>query len=131
MLFGGISENSDPLEKLIHFSKAAIVFFNEDNFLIRVIKTDETLFSACIREKYASMLQADIITFVSEIIREGKKQGKFREVDERVVAYAGVRLFQAFRLRPMDFLREDENQDYYTEVLLDCIVNAIVKKRDF
>jgi AcrR family transcriptional regulator len=117
VLFDGIPEISDPLEKLIQLIKTAISFFNEDNFLIRLLNADETLFSACISKKYDAMIRADIIAIVSEIIREGKEQGKFRDVDEKVVAYAGVRLFQAFSyMRPMELLREEVKQDYYTDV---------------
>lgn len=125
VLFDGMSEISDPLEKLVQLIKAVTVYFSKNNFLVRLLN-DETLFSASIHKKYFSMLSADIAAIVSDIISEGKKQGKFRDVDEKVVAHAGVRLFQAFSC--MDFPQEKVKQDYYTDVLVDFIVNAIVKK---
>ncbi|MBU2699469.1 hypothetical protein Ga0466249_000548 [Sporomusaceae bacterium BoRhaA] len=59
-----------------------------------------------------------------------KKQGKFRKVDEKVVAYAGERLLQAFSyMRTMDFPQEKVEQGYYTDVLVDFIINGIAKNK--
>lgn len=104
MLFDGMPEVSDPLEKLVQLIKTATVFFNEDNFLIKLFNADETLCSASMCKKYSSMLSTDIIAMASDIISEGKKQGKFRDVDEKVIAHAEVKLFQAFSC--MDFPRK-------------------------
>lgn len=129
MIFARIGEISDPLEKLIQLIKTAMECFNEDNFLTRLLKADETLFTAFLSKKSHSMLRNDIILIIANIIAEGKKQGKFRDVDEQLVAYAGVRLFQAFSyMRTIEFSQEKMEQGYYTDVLVDFLVNAIVKK---
>ena len=75
-------------------------------------------------------MEEDIISIIAEIIVQGKKEGKVRDVDEQVVAYAGLKLFQAFSyMRTMHFVREKEEQGYYTDVLVDFIVNALAKKK--
>lgn len=129
MLLDDIEEIADPLEKIIQLIKTSIDFFNDDNFLTRLYKADETLFSNFISSKSASMMRVSTISIVADIISEGKKQGKFRDIDEEVIAYAGVRLFEAFSyMRSMEFSQEKVEQGYYTDVLIDFIAHAIVKR---
>jgi AcrR family transcriptional regulator len=129
MIFARIEGFSDPLDKLTQLIKISLAYFNEDNFLTRLLKADETLFSAFLSKKYQSMIRQDIILMIADILIEGKKQGEFREVDEQLAAYAGVRLFQAFSyMRTIEFSQEKMDQGYYTDMLVDFIVHAIVKK---
>lgn len=129
MIFACIREFADPRDKLIQLIKISMEFFNEDNFLTRLLKADEKLYSAFLSKKYHSMIREDIILIIADIINQGKEQGEFRDVDEQVIAYAGVRLFQAFSyMRTMEFSPEKIKQGYYTDVLIDFILNAIVKK---
>ncbi|VBB04981.1 tetr bacterial regulatory protein hth signature [Lucifera butyrica] len=128
VLFDGIHGIPDPLAKLIQAAKAVIAFFNEDSFLAGLFEANEILFPPFASQKYDSMIRADFISIVAEIIREGKKQGKFRDVDEKIVANAGVRLFQICSY--VDFPQDKEQKDYYTAVLVDFIVNGIVKKNN-
>jgi len=120
---------ADPLDKLVQLVKTAMDYFNEDNFLTRLLRADETLFSAFLSKKYHAMVRQDIVLIIADIIIEGKKQGEFRDVDEQIVAYAGVRLFQAFSyMRTIEFSQEKIDQGYYTNILIDFLVNAIVRK---
>ncbi|MBU2700188.1 AcrR family transcriptional regulator [Sporomusaceae bacterium BoRhaA] len=129
MIFARIEEFSDPLDKLTQLIKISLAYFNEDNFLTRLLKADETLFSTFLSKKYHSMIGKDIILIIADIIIEGKKQGEFRDVDEQLAAYAGVRLFQAFSyMRTIEFSQEKMDQGYYTDMLVDFIVHAIVKR---
>lgn len=130
ILLNGTAEASDPLAKLIQLIKDAIAIFSEDSFLTRLFKADEILFSPFISQKYDSVIRAEINSIVSAIICEGKKQGKFRKVDEKVVAYAGGRLLQAFSyMRTMDFPQGIVEQGYYTDVLVDFIINGIAENK--
>ena len=129
MIFARIGEISDPLDKLIQLIRTSIEYFNGDNFLTRLLKADEALLSAFLGKRYHSMIREDVILIIADIIAEGKKQGEFRDVDEQVVAYAGVRLFQAFSyMQTIEFSQEKMDQGYYTDILIDFIVNAIAKK---
>lgn len=127
ILFSQIGEASDPLERLVLLIRKAIRYFNQDHFITRILKDDE-LFLAFVNRKYHEIIDEEIISIIAQMIREGKQQGKFRDVDERVVAYAGFKLFQAFSYARTGPLRKEPNEEYYSEVLIDFIVNAIVKK---
>jgi AcrR family transcriptional regulator len=129
MIFDSIAGISNPLDKLIQLVKTAMDFFNADNFLTRLLKADELLYSVYTSEKYNALIIEDIVSIIADIIREGKKEGEFRDVDEKVIAYAGFRLFEAFSyMRTMEFSEEKIKQGYYTDVLIDFFVNALVKK---
>lgn len=124
ILFAQMGDVADPLERLELLIRNAIAHFNQDHFITRILK-DNDLFATLANRKYYEMIDAEIIAIIAGIIREGKEQGKFRAVDEQIVAYAGFRLFQAFSYERTSPLREDED---YTEELVDFIINAIVKK---
>lgn len=128
-IFAHIGEIADPLEKLIQLIKTAIHYFSEDSFLTRLLKSDDALFSIFLSTKCQQIVETEVISMIADIVNEGKQQGILRDVDERVVAYAGLKLFQAFSYkRTMEFCKAKEEQGYYTAVLVDFIVNAIVKK---
>lgn len=129
IIFSHMGEIEDPLEKLIQLIRTSVWYFREDIFITRLLKNDEALYSAFLSRKYHALIDQEIISVIAAIISEGKEQGKFRDVDERVVAYAGFKLFQAFSyMRTGEFDEEKDSQDYYTNVLIDFVINAIVKK---
>lgn len=127
ILFSQIEDITDPLEKIVVLTRKAISYFNQDHFITRILKDDE-LFLAFINRKYHEIIDEEIILIIAKIIREGKEQGKFRDVDERMVAYAGFKLFQAFSYSRTGFMRKEQDEQHYTEVLIDFFVNALVKK---
>ncbi|SFH15329.1 transcriptional regulator, TetR family [Desulfotomaculum arcticum] len=126
ILFSRIRGVSDPLEQLVLLIRTAVPYLNQDHFITKVLKDDD-LFLAMNR-KYHEFLDKEVISIIAGIIREGKQQGKFRDVDEKIVAYAGFRLFQAFSFARTGPLCDDEHIEDYTEILIDFIVNALVKK---
>lgn len=128
MLLVQMGDASDPLERLIMLIRTAVAYFKEDHFLTRILKDDDALFLAFINRKYHGIIDEEIISVIAEIIRDGKRQGKFRDVDEIVVAYAGYKLFQAFSYARTGPLSMDGDEKDYTEALIDFIVNALVKK---
>jgi AcrR family transcriptional regulator len=127
ILFLQIGDVSDPLERLVLLIRKAVSYLNQDHFITKILKDDD-LFLAFVNRKYHEIIDEEIISIISQIIREGIQQGKFRDVDERIVAYAGFKLFQAFSYARTGPLRKEQNEQYYTEVLIDFLVNAIVKK---
>jgi len=124
ILFLQMGDVSDPLERLVLLTRRAIAYFNQDNFITRILKDDD-MFVAFVNRKYHEMIDEEIISIIAQIIREGKEQGQFRDVDEKIVAYAGFKLFQAFSYARTGPLRQDED---YTDILIDFLVNALVKK---
>lgn len=128
-IFSRLGEIDDPLERLIELLKTAIGYFNEDHFLTRILKDDEALFSAFLINKYHFIVMEELIASIANIINEGKKQGRIRDVDEKVIAYAGVKLFQSFSyMKTGNFIEEGEQQGYYTNVLADFIYHALEKR---
>ena len=128
IIFDRMGDVADPQERIVQLTKTAIGYFNEDHFLTRILKDDQAIFSAFLGIKYHSMIEKEIISVIAEIIHEGKQQGCFRDVDEQVMAYAGIKLFQAFSyMRTLEFSPGKTAQGYYTDILVDLIVHALVK----
>lgn len=129
VIFDRMGEISDPLDKLVQLVKTAVWYFKQDNFLTRLLRDDDDLLSAFLVAKYQSIVDEEIISMIAAILREGKRQGQFRDIDEQVVAYAGLKVFQSFSyMRTMEFSKEKEDRGYYTEVLIDFLLNAIIQK---
>jgi len=129
IIFARMGEIADPLDRLVQLLRTAICYFNEDNFLTRLLKDDYALFSAFFTSRYQALIDDELIAIIAGVINEGKQQGRIRAVDEEVVAYAGLKLFQAFSyMRTTRFAAEKNEQAYYTEVLVDFLVSALVKK---
>lgn len=128
IIFSRTENVADPLERLVILIKTATGYFNENNFLTRLLRDDKALFSSFL-SKTIAIVEEDIITMIADIIDEGKREGKIRDVDGRVVAYGGFKLFEAFSyMRTIPFSEEKEAQGYYTDVLVDFIVHALVKR---
>ncbi len=126
IIFTRIGESSNPLEKLIQFVKTTIAHFREDHFLTGLLKSDDDFFSSFLISKYQCMVEDEMILIIANIISEGKKQGIFRQLDENVVAYAGLKLVQAFSyMLTIEFCKEKEELSYYTDVLIDFFIHAV------
>lgn len=126
-LFAQIKDIADPLDKITQLIQNAIYYFNQDHFITRVLKDDD-MATTFLSSKYQDVIAEEVIDNISELIREGKNQGKFREVDERIVAYAGYRLFQAFSYARTGPLSETQDEEYCIKVLTDFLIHAIIKK---
>ena len=130
IIFSRMGEIPDPLDRLSQLVRTSIAYFSENNFLTRLLKNDDALFSALLNGKYHAWLTEHLIDMIGETLAEGKAQGKIRpEIDEHVTAYIGLRLFQSFSyMRTLQFDTEKEKAGYYTEALVDFLVHAIMVK---
>ncbi len=127
LLFAQIADISDPSEKIVQLIKRSIAYFNEEDFITKVLREDETDIALSDRS-YKEIVDEKVISLIAEIIRDGKKKGAFREVDEAITAYAGLKLFEAFSFGRSGPLRQQKNEEYCTEALIDFILNGIIKK---
>ena len=126
MLFSQIENISDPTEKLIQLIRISVSYFNQENIISRVLKEDG-VFSLLDFGRYREIIDEEIISLIAEIIRDGKIKGAFREIDEKITAYAGYKLFQAFTIGRTGILQQ-QDEEYSTEVLIDYILNGILKR---
>lgn len=128
-IFARMGEVPDPLDRLVKLLRTAIGYFNEDNFLTRMLRDDYALFTACFTSQHQRLIDDELIAIIAGTINEGKRQGRIRDVDAEVVAYAGLKLFQSFSyMRTTRFAPGKEEQGYCTEVLVDFVVNALVRR---
>ncbi|MDR7867492.1 MAG: TetR/AcrR family transcriptional regulator [Sporomusaceae bacterium] len=129
VIFARMGEVADPLDRLLQLLRTGIAYFNEDNFLTRLLRDDYALFSTFLTSEHQRLIDDELIAIIAGIIEEGKRQGRIRDVDAEVVAYAGLKLFQSFSyMRTARFAPGKEEQGYCTEVLVDFVVNALVRK---
>ncbi len=126
LLFSQIEELSNPIDKTKCLVHNAITFFNQEHFMSKVL-TEEEMELALTNKSYKDIIEEHVISLIAEIIREGKQQGVFREVDEELTAYAGYKLFQAFSYARTGPLRRKQNEEHYSEVLIDFFLNGLLK----
>lgn len=127
MLFSQITDIPDPVEKITLLIKNSIAYFNRDHFITKVLREDELDYSLADRS-YREIIDEEVISLIADIIRDGKKKGALRDVDEELTAYAGFKLFQAFTVARTGPLRRQQSEPYYTEALIDFILHGIIKQ---
>lgn len=128
-ILASIDHIQDPLEQIKQLIRTTAVYLNENNFITRLLKDEDALFSAVMGKKYRNELDENIVGVLAEIVKEGKKQGTIRDIDEKIFAYAGLRLVEAFTcFRSIQFDPDKEQQGDYTRFLLDFIVHGVEKK---
>ncbi|MCX7780646.1 MAG: TetR/AcrR family transcriptional regulator [Negativicutes bacterium] len=127
LLFGQVEDVLHPLDKITCLVRNAISYFNEDHFITKVLKGDEMKLTLS-DNSYKDIVEEEVISLIAGIIREGKQRGVFREVDEEITAYAGYKLFQAFTYARTGPLRRRQNEQYYSEALLDFILKGVTKQ---
>lgn len=129
IIFDSTKGIPDPLDRLKKLMRAAIEYFNAGNFLTRILKDEDALFTAFVCKKHRNKLGEETVSAIADIINEGKERGVIREVDEKIAAYAALKLFESFSyMRTIEFSEEKEKSGYYTEALIDLIINAVIKK---
>lgn len=128
VIISRVPADTEPVERLIAMLRTAIGYFKEENFLTRFLRDDGLLVSPVQMAKYQALVDEEVIAMIAEIIRAGKQQGSIRDVDEQVVAYAGLKLLQAFSyLQTMPVCPAKDKQGYYTEALVDFILHGLVQ----
>jgi AcrR family transcriptional regulator len=125
MLFAQIESIADPIEKLTQLIQNAVSYFNQDHFISKVLKEYEMDWSLS-DKSYREIIDEEVISLIVNIIRDGKTKGAFRDVDEEITAYAGLKLFQSFTVARTGFLRQ-YTEPKSTGVLIDFILNGIIK----
>jgi len=129
-LFAQIQRIADPVDRLKELIRIAVEYFSQDNFLTRLLKNEDALYSTFLSKKYRREVEEAIIASIAEIIEEGKNRGKIRNVDARIAAYVGLKLFQSFSyMRTIDFDRDKEAQGYYTKELIDLIMHGLIPQK--
>lgn len=127
LLLEQVEAVADPQERLILLIRRAVAYLNQDHFVTRIL-VDDDLYQAFVNRRIHEIIDEKITAIIAAIIREGKGQGRFREVNETIFAYAGYKLFQAFSFARTGPLRQAQNEEEYTEILIDFIINTLVKK---
>jgi AcrR family transcriptional regulator len=124
-IFEAIPAAMNPIDKLKTALDRGIVYFGKDTFLVRVLRDDNNLYSPFLTTKYHEMVEEGIIAVISDILAEGKAQGLFRDVDEKIAAYYFFKLFQSVTYaRTTEF---EQGKDAAKE-LIDLIFSGIVKQ---
>jgi AcrR family transcriptional regulator len=126
LLFDQLTKVTDPADKLALLIKTAISHFTQDNFITKMVKDDEMFFNF-MGDNCHGFIDDEIISRLAGIIEEGIEQGKFRQVDAQLVAYAGLKLFESFSYQRTSILFEEQGEEYCVGVLLDFIMHALVK----
>lgn len=127
-IFEEIPDTMNPIEKLKVALERGTCIFSKDSFLVRVLKDDEHLYSPFLTTKYHNLVEDGIITIIADILTDGKKQGLFRDINEKTMAYYFFKLFQAVTYAKTADMEVDENT---TKEMIDFIFNGIVKQYNY
>lgn len=130
-IFAQTGNIADPVAKLRKLLKTAVEYFNQDHFLTRILKDEAALYSPVLQKRYRQEVEEALIPAITEILAQGQKNGRIRDFDVNIVAYAGLKLFQSFSyLRTRDFAQDKEEPGYSVEVLIDLLMNGLLPREN-
>jgi AcrR family transcriptional regulator len=125
-LFSRIEKLDDPREKLIRLSGIIGDYFNEEHFMVKVLRDDEALYAPYMKKGFLEQTEKETIRIISGILEEGIVKGRFRRVDTKITGYAIFKLFQAFTYARTSFLKDDAaSRKNQIKVLLDFILDGL------
>jgi AcrR family transcriptional regulator len=96
VVLGRLKNIDDPLEKIKKFFRFAGEYFKKEPFMVKVLEDENGLFAPFLKKKYRTFVEEGILDVIADIIKEGIKKGKFRNIDPHITAYIIFKLFQAF-----------------------------------
>jgi AcrR family transcriptional regulator len=125
-LFSQIEHLDDPAEKLIRLTNSIKDYFNETNFMVKVLKDDEALYAPYLKKNFLVQTEEETIRILSSILDEGIRKKRFRKLDSRIAGYIIFKLFQAFTYAKTSILEDDEiNRTKQINSLMDFILKAL------
>ena len=128
MILERVKNINDPVEWIEKFFKVSIEYFMEDNFLTKILRDAGVQGSPFLSGNYYNMIEKDIINIIADGIKEGKRKGKIRDVDEFVIAYTCFKIFQALSYAKSNSLSNDKDkQEYYIDSVLDFVKYGLIK----
>ncbi|TAL38688.1 MAG: TetR/AcrR family transcriptional regulator [Spirochaetes bacterium] len=127
-LFTKIKDMDDPREKLIRLSGVIGDNFNEQHFMVKVLKDNGALYTPYLKKSFLEQTEEETIRIISEIIKDGIRKHLFRNIDPKIVGYMIFKLFQAFTYARTSTLEGDEiNRKANIKVLMDFIMRALAR----
>jgi AcrR family transcriptional regulator len=125
-IFSQITDLDDPREKLLKLGKVIRDYFDEDNFMVKVLKDDGDLYTPYLNKSFLVQTEEETIRIISDILEEGMRKKRFRKFDSRITGYAIFKLFQAFTYARTSTLKDDrKSRTTQIQSLMDFILLAI------
>lgn len=125
-----LEEAKTPMEKLKKFMFVARDYFSEEPFMAKVLRNEEGMYVPYLKEEYLNLVEGGILDIFSGFLKEGIRQGSFRNLDTRVISYALFKLLQAFTYaRTLPPAKDLETENREIDELTTFLLTAIVKKR--
>ena len=125
-IFRRLGKIPDPVKRLKRLVNVALEYFKEERFLSTLLKDEDHLFLPFVSSHHVIMAEEEVILLISEILRQGMNEGKIRKVDERIVAYMMLKIFQAFTFARTGSLPGDQGtQDKEKKILADFLLRAL------
>lgn len=123
-IFEKLGHVENPLERLKRIMKITFEYFGQDNFMVRVLKNNEGLYSPFLNQRFQSMVEGGMVDIISEILHDGIEKGIFRKMDEKLMGYLLFRISQSFTYART--IKASKDADYEVSALLDFVTHGIV-----
>ncbi|MBN1533340.1 MAG: TetR/AcrR family transcriptional regulator [Spirochaetes bacterium] len=106
-LFSNIEGLEDPREKLLRLSAIIGDYFNQEHFMVRVLRDDGALYTPYLKQSFLEQIEEETIRIISGILEEGIRKKRFRRMDTGIAGYAIFKLFQSFTYARTSYLQDD------------------------
>jgi len=119
----GAGEKASPEEQLAAMFLATDQFLKEDTFLQGIVSRDPDIITPEV-VNIAFDFERKIMEEVARILEQGIEQGTIRETDPRLMAYAIVRLHEAFTFTAffeLDGYTQEQISGFFVEMMVSAL----------
>lgn len=125
-----LGEVQDPLARLKKLTVTALDYFREERFILKLLEDEDGVFLPFLRSEFVVMVEKGTISLIADILREGIKKGRMRKLDEQIVGYIMLKIFQVFTYARTAALPHTDGDDQHERAeLLEFLERAIGKDK--
>ncbi|MBI5118745.1 TetR/AcrR family transcriptional regulator [Candidatus Poribacteria bacterium] len=128
VVLGRLEDVRDPVERLKRFMLVARDYFEHEPFMAKALRDEDNGFIPYLKKEFYVGEQG-ILDIFSGFLKEGIRQGKFRNLNTGITSYILFKLLQAFTYARTLPAQEGLSTEEEMEELTKFLVEAIVKRK--
>lgn len=125
-----ISDQEDPLIKMAKMWENALEYYEQDDFLIHILRGNEVGLPPYMHTRYVMEIETFVVGLLEGLFQEAIAKGLFVQVNSRIAAYLSYRIYQAATYGRTDTVKGYTTQQIMRRILEIMSVGLITQPVD-
>lgn len=122
---GSVIDETNVEKRFVALCKNAYKYLSEDKVLKGVLINDPTIFPLSYKNDPYKEINNKAVVYLQELLEQGIKEEKFREIDTNVLARILFSIYKMFIIETYIF--EGTPSEVYINTMLDILINGFYK----